>query len=874
VRWRAWGLVPWVVLGCEAVDAPRLGECGNGIVEVGEDCEPVGDAQRCGAAGTGARSCRFVCDVDACPDDHRCGLDEVCRQACVGHLGEPSCSPFETLSTDVTSAPVADLVLLDVDGDERPEIATVEIEGEDAFVRIHRHEGDAFVGGAAAPTGGFPLLTRLDADGPIYLIAPRTALPASAASATQAHREAVVSVAEASLEFREVLMQGPTVVAPGPLALASLAIPADVPGGGGTFVLGFRDGEVWRPSPTPIDPVAPGHPDDLLGPAFGQPIASATDALASRYCAVMLYGYTDGSLHAYNPCEDAAPGWASVPLALPELPAALGDGLVLDDANGDGLDDVVITTRAGRSHVAYAVGDGTFHSDGAALPSDGGDGRFDDGVGAPDGVDGSPGVIAVDDFNGDERPDFITRSTWIRSCDVEGCGTCDVPGYRCDVGGSVAPIFRDASVIDRDGEIQLAALESGGGDLVIIADPATPDWSASVVALPSEARILANGDLDGDRRDEVVLMRALEQGDELLVVFGRDDSVQRVTDFARIVDAHVVRGTQTLAVVSEDLDGAHRRLSTLTATIDQQLRSTVKLPLQVVPRQLVGGRFGTAGERGIAVLGEGSGSALQVELLTRGGGSFFDASTRRSAITDLGLASEHATRVRGIAVDLDGDEVDELVVFAPDGVVRTLRVGDGIGFDDARRDAAPEPYGGAIWPPHGEASSIGSAPRLRDLDGDGDLDVWLLTLEDPPRLAAFRNRGDGSLDVAGRALTPHPPIELSICEATPDECRVRITAFAAFAGPSDRTRSLSDAAVDVLLVSHRALFHRTLDAFAPDTALAIEEVAVVRGERAALGPPGAQILVDLADIDGDGIDDALAGGPTGLRWLRGLAVNP
>lgn len=889
------------MLGCEAVDAPRLGECGNGIIEpdAGEDCEPVEDPQRCGAAGTGPRACRFVCDVVECPESHRCGLDEICRQPCVGSEVQPVCQPFEPLSTDVTSAPIADLVVLDLDGDERPEIVAVEQASgtSGAQVRIHRRDGTEFVSGAPTTTGGFPTLTRLDPAGPLYLFAQQRALPASSLDVAPEHRVAVVSAIDAATGFREVLMQGPTIVDAGPLALASVTRPVDVPGGGGPVLFGFLDDALWRPAGSALEGVATGHPDALAGPAFGQPIAAAAaaDAPASLHCELVIHGFAGASrLHAFNPCEGLGPGWSAIDVVLPELPAPLGDGVVLADANGDGLDDLVVTTAEDRIHVSYAVGDGTFHSDPLALPSADGDGRFDDGVGVEGGSSHSLGAIAVDDFNGDGRPDFVTRSTWIRSCTIASCGTCDVPGYRCDFGHAVAPVFAaiPGSATDRDGDgkVELAVLavdpahwgsiRPEAGDLVIVDRPATEAWSARVVDLPDGAELLDSGDLDGDGGGDVVLRRARERGDELVVVFAHDDAIEVVSDFARIVDAHVVRGTQTLAVVSEELDGSHRRLSMLTAALDRRLRSTEKLPLQVVPRQFVGGRFDPSGggARGIAVIGEGKGSDTQVELLTRGNGSFFDASARRSEVTDLGLALEHATRTRAVAVDLDGDDIDELVVFAPDGWVRTLKVGmrdGGPGFDAAvRRDAVAEPYGGPVWPGHAVSDPIGSRPARRDLDGDGDGDLWLLTAEDPPQLAAFRNRGDGTLDVEGRVLTPQPSVELSICEAPPAECHVRVTDFAAFAGSSDRARTISPTALDIVLVSHRALFHRTLDAFDAATASPFDEVAVVSGTRQPLGPLSAQILVELADIDGDGVDDVIAAGPTGIRWLRGLAVNP
>ncbi len=738
---------------CQDADRPRLEECGNGIVEPGasEDCEPIGDTPGCGAVGSGTSACRFICTEQACPEGYRCGLDAICRRPCLGYQSGIACSPFETLSSDVTTAAIAQVTVVDLLGDSRPELLAVESQDDaepEALARVYRIDDDGSVGGEGTAVGEFPGLVRLDAGGAHHLLAQRGPLPPLLSSPTDAQREVIVSVLGPGPEheFREVLIQGPVAVPGGDLRLSSYTLPADVPGPvSGSFLLGFGEDLLWQPEDTGFVPNVSGPPDALLGPSFGQPLsadfAAASGHQASQFCSVMLHGYRGTTqLHDDNPC-DGLGGWSRAPLTLPGLPAGvqLGDGIALGDGNGDGLDDLAITSEAGRIYVAYAVGDGTFHSDAATLPASDGDGQFDGGVGLVEDPGVSLGVIAVGDYNEDGRPDFITRSTWIRSCAPQGCGTCDVPGYRCGPDPQSAPgyLASEGSVgdIDADGQDELLVLARDAddpffaagqwgsvgpspGDLVIIERPARPDWSARVVPLPSGAALLTSGDLDGDDRDEVVLRRSSPSGDELWVVYGADDTVEQLTDFERIVDAHVLRDAPVLAVVSEDLDMSARRLTRLSADHRRRLRSVAKLALGVVPRSFVAGRFGMepGGEFGLAVLGEGPDGVGAVELSTRGSDTYFDASTRRASTTSLMLAPGLSATARAVAVDLDGDELDELVVFGGDGIVRTLHV---VAQEDGPVFAAPslssplpEPYLGPRWPGDGAPVSTPRQPSV------------------------------------------------------------------------------------------------------------------------------------------------------------------
>ncbi len=62
--------------GCEDLSTLKADECGNGIIEAGEDCDGVGlEDSACNAL------CRLECTAEgACPSGYGCGADGLCRQ--------------------------------------------------------------------------------------------------------------------------------------------------------------------------------------------------------------------------------------------------------------------------------------------------------------------------------------------------------------------------------------------------------------------------------------------------------------------------------------------------------------------------------------------------------------------------------------------------------------------------------------------------------------------------------------------------------------------------------------------------------------------------------------------------------------------------
>jgi len=73
---RALLLATLALSGCEDLATLKANECGNGIIEAGEDCDGVG-------IGTSACNalCRLECTAEgACPSGYGCGSDGLCRQ--------------------------------------------------------------------------------------------------------------------------------------------------------------------------------------------------------------------------------------------------------------------------------------------------------------------------------------------------------------------------------------------------------------------------------------------------------------------------------------------------------------------------------------------------------------------------------------------------------------------------------------------------------------------------------------------------------------------------------------------------------------------------------------------------------------------------
>jgi hypothetical protein len=96
---------------CSQLPDVPANQCGNHVLEAGEDCDEAGPG--CGAPG-GPGACRFVCAATGtCSQTgYACGLDKVCRRP----------SGTYTLA-DPIGMPGEQFEVVDLDGDGRPDVA-------------------------------------------------------------------------------------------------------------------------------------------------------------------------------------------------------------------------------------------------------------------------------------------------------------------------------------------------------------------------------------------------------------------------------------------------------------------------------------------------------------------------------------------------------------------------------------------------------------------------------------------------------------------------------------------------------------------------------------------------------------------------------
>ncbi|MFO0758225.1 MAG: VCBS repeat-containing protein [Byssovorax sp.] len=383
----------FAALGCADLSQIQENTCGNGLVEVGEDCDSKAtadgadcsaDSSTCACRQHGElNECRFRCDqASDCPADGLgwgCGIDHVCRRprVCKGTL----CDRWESAALLPETA--SQVIIADFDGSGRGSLLSV----ASPLVSVHSFDesgrlldSDVLVVPDANPAVGD--LTSPDPSAPPDLFPTH---------------DFVVDVSRGIEVFR-----GSTDSVMQPTIYASQALP--VLGRAQSF--SFLDDSLHAPAVLFFPQDADGKTSSIQGFESGSAIATlgtvpvagklAGDAVVAPFyntlfppfpCDQFAVTFEEAKgVRVYTPCkadgtlnEEGKPGYVQPALITLPIGSTIrkdAQGLFVVDADKDGTPDLLISVDdaiggASSLCLAFSRGDGTFSSTpDKAVPAD------------------------------------------------------------------------------------------------------------------------------------------------------------------------------------------------------------------------------------------------------------------------------------------------------------------------------------------------------------------------------------------------------------------------------------------------------------------------------------------------------------------------
>ncbi|WP_437675746.1 hypothetical protein [Sorangium sp. So ce131] len=913
-----------VAAGCEPLDEIVPGRCGNGVVEPSrnEDCDCFDETASCQVEtvdALGAKvmatcypqgsesACRYGCDDDGegCPGGWGCGIDRVCR------------APKGTFTQLGAAQPLGAERLLagDLDGDGRGDLVAV---GPTHLEAVY-HDANGTVGARVSIpfAGGLPALGRLTpALGRLGLTEDATADLALGAGSgvailsgqpdrTFAPVPALAPVLRldgfGEVDVNNLAFGGARLVPVGSTreqgqAWVALIAGTDAEGGAASEdVLAVGLATEASTSLSPLD-LRRGR-RELAGP----PAVADLGGGPLHEVAVALAG--DSAVHVYSPDDGAH--------AAVELPGAarVAGAAFLRDVTGDGVLDLLVGATCAQPDPGLPEGAACYELDVAegagglefgGLSPYGDLSRRDGGAGAARSFGLGP-PIAIGDLNGDGQIDVVEPDA-VRLGEPGLSPPYHVAFQR--IAPSSGRRWTRAAIADAtfDGVPDVIAADAAATGLSFFhgAAGALPsDFRLNELVIPTRGNVssFAMGDVDGDLLPDVVFVEGAGSTPSgasrpaLSVSFGRyrkaPEPPARVGALEGLLDLAAVRLPRPDDAV-DDVGLLFSRGEGVAIGLLEGHGSRSLLP--ALP--LVGaGAARQAGERRAlsSIAGRFEGDRAQVASLTVAAPS--PASPRGSAelwllpALDAGagaLLSEGEQPVvlppeltpsrelewalEGIAVDLEGDGRDELVLSLPVEVVG----------DDP---AAPAMRGAIVVARHdgrgafvvtrvrsaGAQNTVYAGLRAGDVDGDQRVDVVGIAyrLEEgtrritASRLAVFWNQGDGTLS---------GPVELDPSGGEPDDPESAVTS-ADFA----RIHAGAGAGAALVLLTRGAAY--TLGACAGGAAICWTGAD---GRRFAVGKldgiPGGSAIA-TCDALGDGVDDLAVLTDGALRVFEGAPIR-
>lgn len=792
-RLGALAVLACLFFGPSCADLPTLqaGQCGNGVVDPGEDCDGF-PRDGCRPPGDAAE-CHFRCS--ACPSGWGCNtFADTCS--------EPT-GRFESVPTATFEATASQLASADFDGDKRSDL-------------LARSQADA--------SGRESLrVFFFDGSGP-----PAKSL-ALGASAIGAQVHDVNGDGRNDLTFcaKEV---GVNVLLGGadrnfaPVAFPRFPFP---PGASARLVrvngMELRwEVEVMRAMPIIFAELIPGNQMVALGivagdpgeyalaaldrPAskmLGEPIAAnIVDGGADYACEELLWTWQgERTVQWLETCLPGNIPWLDRTIARkPKTLLTLPDGEIIRhvpialDLNGDEHVDLLIE-GTNATYVAFGVGNGSFSAKPDLTPTASPvapiECRLRDpvsgAVGAGFACAGGPLAAYSPPKRATPLPSDQTLIAFpqfvlgLRKLDVAASGRVTlegVPVVITDGAPWTTVLFDD---LNSNGLIDIAAASSNASDVDFYNGTPTPLFNPGKIRTDSPVRTLTAGDFDGDLIHDLAFVEIGAGGgtvDAIGVAYGKFAGVPepalRLGTFPNIVQAMTAKaagydGTLQLGIVYKG-EADTDLIAILEGNGDRQLLSPFGFgaPLsdttlvQGLPYVVVPGRFDDDALPDVLTIGfdednlpDPYGSKVRKvrPWLAKGRtGARLEQPILGDEITTFTIESRSRAVAVGRAGDLNGDGLDEAVILAPstDGDTPMLST---VSLKDGKVKATP---GRAITGlPKGQIGRLDLA--LADVDGDGKLDavVGAHSFTGTAFVIAWGD-GAGGFDVAG-ATPIHVP---------------------------------------------------------------------------------------------------------------------